>query len=117
MKQITPAVCVRGLLLPLALLLPSLCVAQGSASTDDIVTLRDRIAAQQKQLDQQRQALDAAQKALDAQQKLLDHLAAAQGMPAAAPIQPAAMALVQPAAPSNRAKAMVTARGIVAIPS
>ena len=101
MKQITPAVCVRGLLLPLALLLPSLCVAQGSASTDDIVTLRDRIAAQQKQLDEQRQALESAQKAIDAQQKLLDRMATAQNAPAAAPAQPvAALPLVKPAAPT-----------------
>ena len=63
-----------GSLLPLALLLPVLCLAQGSAQTDDIAKLREQIAAQQKQLDQQRQALEAAQKAIDSQQKLLDRL-------------------------------------------
>src|SRR5208283_4751655 len=74
-----------GSLLPLALLFPVLCLAQGSAQTDDIAKLREQIAAQQKQLDQQRQALESAQKALesaqksiDSQQKLLDRLVAAQ---------------------------------------
>ena len=83
-------------LVALALLLPALCPAQGSAQTDDIAKLREQIAAQQKQLDQQRQALEAAQKALssaqasiDSQQKLLDRLVAAPSAPAAAPRQPA----------------------------
>src|ERR1019366_4730127 len=72
-------------LLSLAVLLPALCLAQGSAPSDDVARLREQIAAQQKQLDQQRQALDSQQKALDAQQKLLDRLVAAQPAPAAAP--------------------------------
>jgi len=71
-------------LLSLAVLLPALCLAQGSAQSDDVAKLREQIAAQQKQLDQQRQALDSQQKALDAQQKLLDRLVAAQTAPAAA---------------------------------
>ena len=53
-----------GWFLSLALLLPVLCLAQGSAQTDDIAKLRDQIAAQQKQLDEQWRALEAAQKAL-----------------------------------------------------
>jgi len=88
---------IASALLPLALLLPMLCMAQGSVSTDDIAKLRDQIAAQQKQLDDQRQALDAAQKALaaaqqsiDSQQKLLDRLVAAQPAPAAVATQTAA---------------------------
>ena len=99
-----------GSLLPLALLLPVLCLAQGPAQTDDIAKLREQIAAQQKQLDEQRQALDAAQKALDSQQKLLDRLAAAQGAPAAAPRPSAAAPLVPPAAPAAPA-AEVDAKG------
>jgi len=82
-------------LLPLAWLLPALCLAQGSAQTDDISQLRDQIRAQQKQLDEQRQALDSAQKALaraqaaiDSQQKLLDHLVATAAAPAAEPKRP-----------------------------
>ena len=89
-----------GSLLSLAVLLPALCLAQGSAQSDDVAKLREQIAAQQKQLDQQRQALDAQQKALDAQQKLLDRLVAAQSAPAAAPAPPAAASLVSPAAPA-----------------
>ena len=89
-----------GSLLPLAFLLPVLCLAQGSAQTDDIAKLREQIAAQQKQLTEQRQALESQQKALDSQQKLLDRLVAAQSAPAAAPAQPAAAALVPPAAPA-----------------
>jgi hypothetical protein len=77
--------------LPLALLVPVLCLAQGSAQTGEIAKLREQIAAQQKQLDEQRKALDAAQAAINAQQKLLDRLAAAQGAPAAAPTQTAAV--------------------------
>jgi hypothetical protein len=80
-----------------------LCLAQGSAQTDDIARLREQIAAQQKQLDQQRQALESQQKALDSQQKLLDRLAAGQSAPAAAPASPAAAALVPPAAPAAAA--------------
>jgi hypothetical protein len=89
-----------GWLVPLALLFPVLCRAQGAAPADDIAKLREQIAAQQKQLDQQRQALETAQKALDAQQKLLDGLAAAPGAPAAAPAPAAAAPLVAPAAPA-----------------
>jgi uncharacterized coiled-coil protein SlyX len=89
-----------GSLLSLAVLLPALCLAQGSAQSDDVAKLREQIAAQQKQLDQQRQALDAQQKTLDAQQKLLDRLVAAQSAPAAVPTPPAAAALVPPAAPA-----------------
>jgi hypothetical protein len=84
-----------GSLLPIALLLPVLCLAQGSAQTDDISQLREQIRAQQKQLDEQRQALDSAQKALaraqaaiDSQQKLLDHLVATAAAPAAEPKRP-----------------------------
>ena len=97
-----------GSLLSLALLLPVLCLAQGSAQTDDIAKLREQIAAQQKQLDQQRQALESQQKALDSQQKLLDRLVAAQSAPAAAPTPPAAASLAPPAAP---AAAEVDAKG------
>ncbi len=93
--------------MPLALLLPVLCLAQGSAQTDDIAKLREQIAAQQKQLDEQRQALETAQKALesaqkaiDSQQKLLDRLVAAQSAPAAAPAQPAANLPAEQAAPA-----------------
>ena len=93
-----------GSLLPLALLLPMLCVAQ----TSEIAKLREQIAAQQKQLDEQRQALETARKALesaqaaiDAQQKLLDRLAAAQGVPAATPMQAAVAVL--PALPASAA--------------
>jgi hypothetical protein len=93
-----------GPLLPLALLLPVLCVAQGVAQTDDIAKLREQIAAQQKQLDEQRQALDSArqaldsaQKTLDSQQKVLNQLVASQSAPAAAPAQAAA---ALPAAPA-----------------
>jgi hypothetical protein len=89
-----------GSLLSLAVLLPALSLAQGSAQSDDVAKLREQIAAQQKQLDQQRQALDSQQKALDAQQKLLDRLVAAQTAPAAVPTPPAAAALVPPAAPA-----------------
>ena len=92
-------------LLPLALLFPVLCVAQGSAQTGEIAKLREQIAAQQKQLDEQRQALETARKALesaqaaiDSQQKMLDRLAAAQGAPAAAPTPSAAALPVLPAA-------------------
>ncbi len=67
-------------LLPLSLLFPVLCLAQGSAQTNEITKLREQIAAQQKQLDEQK-------KALDAQQKALDRLA---GAPAAAPAPSAA---------------------------
>ena len=84
-----------GSLVPLAWLLPVLCLAQGSAQTDEISALRDQIRAQQKQLDEQRQALDSAQKALaraqaaiDSQQKLLDHLVATAAAPAAEPKRP-----------------------------
>jgi hypothetical protein len=94
-----------GALLPLALLLPVLCFAQGAAQSDDIAKLRQQIAAQQKQLDEQRQALDAAQKALDAQQKLLERLAAATGAPAAAPTPSAAAPLAPPAAPAGEVDA------------
>jgi hypothetical protein len=94
-----------GALLPLALLVPFLCLAQGSAQTDDIAKLREQIAAQQKQLDEQRRALESAQralesaqKAIDSQQKLLDHLVAAQSTPAPVPTQSAAPPPVQPAA-------------------
>src|ERR1035437_3099905 len=89
-----------GSLLSLAVLLPALCLAQGSAQPDDIARLREQIAAQQKQLDQQRQALESQQKALDSQQKLLDRLVASQSAPAPAPAPPAAPALVPPAAPA-----------------
>src|ERR1035441_704834 len=96
-----------GSLLPLALLFPVLCVAQGSAQTGDIAKMREQIAAQQKQLDEQRQALETARKALesaqaaiDSQQKLLDRLAAAQGAPAAVPTPSAAALPVLPAAPA-----------------
>ena len=89
-----------GTLLPLALLLPVLCLAQGSAQTDDVAKLREQIAAQQRQLNEQRQALESQQKALDAQQKLLDRLVAAQSAPAAVPAQPSAAALAPPAAPA-----------------
>jgi hypothetical protein len=92
-------------LLPLALLLPVLCLAQRPAQSGDIAKLREQIAAQQKQLDEQRQALEAARKALesaqaalDSQQKMLDRLAAAQGAPAAAPAPSAAAPSAQPAA-------------------
>ena len=94
-------------LAPLALLLPVLCLAQSAAPADDIVKLRDQIAAQQKQLDEQRQALETAQKALetaqraiDAQQKLLDKLVTAQNVPANQPGQTAVAAFVSPAAPA-----------------
>ncbi|MGB7758475.1 MAG: hypothetical protein WBL61_01525 [Bryobacteraceae bacterium] len=94
-------------LLPLALLLPVLCLAQGSAQTDDIAKLREQIAAQQKQLDEQRQALETAQKALesaqkaiDSQQKLLDRLVAAQSAPVAAPTQSAVNLPAEQAAPA-----------------
>jgi hypothetical protein len=93
-----------GGLLPLAVLLPVLSLAQGSAQTDDIARLREQIAAQQKQLDEQRQALDsarqsleAAQKTLDTQQKVLNQLVAAQSAPPAAPTQTAATPSVAPA--------------------
>ncbi|MGD0500415.1 MAG: hypothetical protein ABSC23_18490 [Bryobacteraceae bacterium] len=89
-----------GSFLPLALLLPVLCLAQGPGQTDDITKLREQIAAQQKQLDQQRQALESAQKAIDAQQRLLDRLAAAQGAPAVAPTPPAVTPPVRPATPA-----------------
>jgi hypothetical protein len=82
MKQITPVVCVLGWLL----LMPVVCLAQGSATADDVTKLREQIAAQQKQLDAQRQALESAQKAIDAQQKLLDRLAAAPAAPPAAEV-------------------------------
>ena len=59
---------VVGLPLPLALLLPVLCLAQGSAQTDEIKKLREQIAAQQK---------------------VLDRLVATQSAPAVAPTQPA----------------------------
>jgi hypothetical protein len=92
-----------GSLLSLALLLPVLCLAQGSVQADDITKLREQIAAQQKQLNEQRQALESAQRALasaqaaiDSQQKLLDHLVAAQSAPAVAPTQPAATPIVKP---------------------
>jgi hypothetical protein len=98
---------IGGLLLPLALLFPVLCLAQGSAQTGDIARLREQIAAQQKQLDEQRQALETARKALesaqaaiDSQQKMLDRLAAAQGAPAAVPTPSAAALPVLPAAPA-----------------
>jgi uncharacterized coiled-coil protein SlyX len=90
-------------LLPLALLFPVLCLAQGSAQTNDITKLREQIAAQQKQLDEQKKALEAAQQALDAQQKALDRLAGAQGAPA-----PAA---ATPFAPTPAPSADVDARG------
>src|ERR1035441_9994978 len=61
-----------GALLPLALLLPALGLAQGSAQTDDIAKLREQIAAQQKQLDEQRRALEAAQRALQSAQTAID---------------------------------------------
>jgi hypothetical protein len=103
-----------GTLLPLALLLPVLCLAQGTPQTGDIAKLREQIAAQQKQLDEQRQALETARKALesaqaaiDSQQKLLDRLAAGQGAPAAAPTPSAAALPVLPAA----AAANVDAKG------
>jgi hypothetical protein len=97
-----------GSLLPLALLLPILSLAQGSTQTDDITKLREQIAAQQRQLDEQRQALDTAQKALasaqaaiDSQQKLLDQLVAARSAPAAAPVQPVATPSATPAAAAD----------------
>ena len=102
-----------GSLMPLALLLPVLCLAQGAADSDDIAKLREQLATQQKQLDQQRQALEAAQKAIDAQQKLLDRLAAARSTPAGVPTQTAATPPVQPApalAPATGA-AEVDAKG------
>jgi uncharacterized coiled-coil protein SlyX len=93
-------------LLPLAVLFPVMCLAQGSVQTDDIAKLREQIAAQQKELDQQRQALEAAQKALesaqraiDSQQKLLDRLVTSQSAPVAAPVQAAAAPPMPPAAP------------------
>ena len=86
-------------LLPLALLFPALCLAQGSAQTGEIARLREQIAAQQRQLDEQRKALDAAQAAIDSQQKMLDRLAAAQGGPAAVPTPSVAALPVLPAAP------------------
>jgi hypothetical protein len=89
-----------GKLLPLALLLPVLCLAQGSAQTDDIAKLREQIAAQQKQLDEQRKALEATQKALDSQQKLLDQLAIAKSTPAAVPVLPGPPPPVQAATSS-----------------
>jgi hypothetical protein len=82
-----------GALLPLALVLPGLGLAQSSAQVDDVAKLRDQIAAQQKQIDQQRQAIDAAraaidsaQRAIDSQQKLLERLLTAQS---AATVTPA----------------------------
>jgi hypothetical protein len=84
-------------LLSLAWLLPGLCLAQGSAWTDDVAKLREQIAAQQKQLDEQRQALESAQAAIDSQRKMLDRLVAARSAPAAAPTQSAATEAVQPA--------------------
>src|ERR1035438_10430253 len=82
---------IAGSCLPLALLFPVLCGAQGSAQTGEIAKLREQIAAQQKQLDEQRKALDAAQAAIDSQQKMLDRLAAAPTPSAAAlPVLPAA---------------------------
>jgi hypothetical protein len=94
-----------GSLLPLALLLPVLCLAQDTAPADDIAKLREQIVAQQKQLDEQRQALETtqralegAQKAIDSQQKLLDRLVAAQSVPAAVPTQAAVALPAQPAA-------------------
>jgi len=99
---------IAGWLLPLALLLPVLCLAQASAQTDDIGKLREQIAAQQKQLDEQRQALESAQrslesaqKAIDSQQKMLDRLVAAQSAPAATPTQSAAIPPVPPATPAT----------------
>jgi len=96
-----------GPLWPLVLLFPVLCLAQGSAQTDDLTKLRTQIAAQQKQLDEQRQALDTAQKALeaaqqtlDSQQKLLDRLAAARNLPAAAATEAVATPLRQPTTPA-----------------
>jgi len=89
-----------GLLLPLALLLPVLCVAQGTAQTSEIAKLREQIAAQQKQLDEQRKALDAAQAAIDSQQKLLDRLSAGQGAPAAVASQAVPAPSAQPAKPA-----------------
>ena len=96
---------IAGPCLPLALLFPVLCVAQGSAQTGEIAKLREQITAQQKQLDEQRQALETARKALesaqaaiDSQQKMLDRLAAGQGTPTAAPTPSAAVLPVLPAA-------------------
>ena len=63
---------IGGSLLPLALLLPVLCLAQGSAQTGDIAKLREQIAAQQKQLDEQRQAIETARKALESAQAAID---------------------------------------------
>jgi uncharacterized coiled-coil protein SlyX len=100
-----------GSLLPLAFLIPVLCLAQASAQTDDIARLREQIASQQKQLDQQRQALESQQKALDSQQKLLDRLVAAQSAPAAVPTPPAAAPLLPPAAPAT-AEVDATGRAI-----
>src|ERR1035437_4888261 len=84
-------------LLSLAWLLPVVCLAQGSAWTDDVAKLRAQIAAQQKQLDEQRQALESAQAAIDSQRKMLDRLVGARSAPAAAPTQSAATEAVQPA--------------------
>jgi hypothetical protein len=86
-----------GWLLPLALYLPVLCLAQSAAPAGDVAKLREQIAAQQKQLDQQKQALEAAQKALDAQQKMLDRLA---GVAAVAPA-PAVAPPAPPAPPAD----------------
>ena len=104
-------------LVALALLLPVLCLAQGSTQTDDIAKLREQIAAQQQQLDRQRQALESAQKALesaqkaiDSQQKLLDRLVAAQNAPAAAPVS-TQTAAAPAAAPAPRLRRQVDAKG------
>ncbi|MCX6629038.1 MAG: hypothetical protein NTW28_15580 [Candidatus Solibacter sp.] len=91
---------VIGSLLPLALLLPALCLGQGAAEADDIAKLREQLAAQQKLIDQQRQALESAQRAIDAQQKLLDRLVAARSAPAAAATQAAAALPAKPATPA-----------------
>jgi len=99
-------------LLPLALFLRVLCLAQGSVQADDITRLRQQIAAQQRQLDEQRRALDSAQKALaaaqaaiDSQQKLLDQLVVARTPPAEAPAPRPRTAPAQPAVAAAEADA------------
>src|ERR1035441_4815427 len=100
-------------LLSLAWLLPVVCLAQGSAWTDDVAKLRAQIAAQQKQLDEQRQVLESAQAAIDSQRKMLDRLVAAQSVPAAAPTQSAATVPVQlaPILPPATTAAEADAKG------
>jgi hypothetical protein len=90
------------ILVPSALfiLLPFGCLAQANPSSNDLVQLRQQVAAQQKQLDEQRRALEAAQAALDAQQKKLDSLSPAPGAAAGATAPAAVSAKVAPAPPA-----------------